>query len=130
MSRLPSARGGALVRRPPPPRIRSTWFGSHSDLPSAARTTDLDDSGGCPIRSRMAGRVPELGDGVVLRVGNARGVEQAGLDVRERAGFRRALGVGVGPVLGGLRDLAVGHDGCVEVGVERVFKSPLHEHEL
>jgi hypothetical protein len=99
MSRLPSARGGALVRPSPPPCIRSTWSGFHSDLPSAARTTDLDDSGSCPRRSRMAGRVQELCDGVVLRgVGHAGGGEQAGLAAQERAGIWRALVVGVEPV--------------------------------
>jgi hypothetical protein len=90
---------GALVRPSPPLRIRSTWSGFHSDLPSAARTTDLDDSGSCPRRSRMAGRVQELCDGVVLRgVGHAGGGEQAGLAAQERAGIWRALVVGVEPV--------------------------------
>jgi hypothetical protein len=30
-------------------------------------------------------------------------------------------------VVGGLREFAVGCDGCAEVGVERVFRSPFHE---
>jgi hypothetical protein len=69
----------------------------------------LDVSDDCEQMFRIAGRVEKLGDGVVLRgVGHAGGGEQASLAVQERTGVRRDLGVRVEPVVGGLRELAVG----------------------
>jgi hypothetical protein len=91
-----------------------------------------------PHTSRVAGRVEKLGDGVVLRgVGHAGGGERAGMAVRARAAEPASgelLSSELNPyVEGGLRELAVGLDGCAEVGVERVQEpliSTSQDHRL